>query len=371
MGDVSTGDLKDAVVNATAGSPVKKVPSTLEGMILAYGALLIMALVPIFVGSFRSVTSHKKQKEDSARTGEKPETMTTYDAAMFPLIASSALFGLYIFFQIFSKEYINLLLSSYFFVLGVISLSKIISPSLSALLFKAKVPLKHFSNVFTMRGDSQEETPNNLLDLNFSTHDLVALGLSSVMGIWYLLQKHWIANNVFGLAFAVNGIDLLHLNTVLTGCILLGGLFFYDIFWVFGTNVMVTVATNFEAPIKLVFPQDLMEKGIFEAKNVTMLGLGDIVIPGIFVALLLRYDKSLGRGSHFYFYTCFLAYILGLLTTIGVMHTFKHAQPALLYLSPACTGIPLLAALLRGDISSTFQYEDNPQDKPKEDKKNE
>ena len=34
-----------------------------------------------------------------------------------------------------------------------------------------------------------------------------------------------------------------------------GGLFFYDIFWVFGTDVMVTVAKSFEAPIKLVFPQ--------------------------------------------------------------------------------------------------------------------
>jgi minor histocompatibility antigen H13 len=58
-----------------------------------------------------------------------------------------------------------------------------------------------------------------------------------------------------GLAFAVNGVELLHLNNVVTGCILLGGLFFYDIFWVFGTDVMVTVAKSFEAPIKLVFPQ--------------------------------------------------------------------------------------------------------------------
>ena len=48
----------------------------------------------------------------------------------------------------------------------------------------------------------------------------------------------------------MNGIELLHLNNVVTGCILLGGLFFYDIFWVFGTNVMVTVAKSFEAPIK-------------------------------------------------------------------------------------------------------------------------
>ena len=37
-----------------------------------------------------------------------------------------------------------------------------------------------------------------------------------------------------------------------------------------------------------------------------MLGLGDIVIPGIFIALLLRYDISLKRNSNFYFYATFI-----------------------------------------------------------------
>ena len=39
----------------------------------------------------------------------------------------------------------------------------------------------------------------------------------------------------------------------------------------------------------VVFPQDLLEKGL-AANNFAMLGLGDIVIPGIFIALLLRFD---------------------------------------------------------------------------------
>ncbi len=94
---------------------------------------------------------------------------------------------------------------------------------------------------------------------------------------------------MFGLAFAVNGVELLHLNNIVTGCILLGGLFVYDVFWVFGTDVMVTVAKSFEAPIKLVFPQDFLEKGVY-GTHFAMLGLGDIVIPGIFIALLLRFD---------------------------------------------------------------------------------
>jgi Signal peptide peptidase len=32
---------------------------------------------------------------------------------------------------------------------------------------------------------------------------------------------------------------------------MLVGLFFYDIFWVFGTDVMVTVAKSFDGPIKV------------------------------------------------------------------------------------------------------------------------
>jgi len=42
------------------------------------------------------------------------------------------------------------------------------------------------------------------------------------------------------------------------GFILLWGLFFYDIFWVFGTDVMYAVAKNIDAPIKILFPLDLM-----------------------------------------------------------------------------------------------------------------
>jgi minor histocompatibility antigen H13 len=37
----------------------------------------------------------------------------------------------------------------------------------------------------------------------------------------------------------------------MAGYILLAGLFFYDIFFVFGTNVMVTVAVSMDVPIKV------------------------------------------------------------------------------------------------------------------------
>jgi len=98
---------------------------------------------------------------------------------------------------------------------------------------------------------------------------------------------------------------------------LLWGLFFYDIFWVYGTDVMVTVALSIDAPIKLLFPFDLS----LEKPKWSILGLGDIVIPGIFVAMCLKYDldKVLESKDKImktpYYNACMLGYALGILAT--------------------------------------------------------
>ncbi|KAK8770877.1 hypothetical protein V5799_025878, partial [Amblyomma americanum] len=82
--------LQEALKNETA-----KFQPTPAGQAVAYTSIMLMAFFPIVFGSFKSVTHQRKQKE----SGEKPETMTRKDAAMFPVIASGALFGLYIFFK--------------------------------------------------------------------------------------------------------------------------------------------------------------------------------------------------------------------------------------------------------------------------------
>merc|ERR1711974_516888 len=117
------------------------------------------------------------------------------------------------------------------------------------------------------------------------------------------------------------------------------------------------VGMSLDVPLKLVFPKDLLENGL-GAKDMAMLGLSDVIHPGMFVALMLRYDFSLGRGTHFYFWTTFLAYICGLVMTFAACNFWKHAQPALLYLVPACLGAPILMAAIRGDLSSMFSYTD-------------
>ena len=50
-------NLSDTAQNETA-----KIPATPEGMAVAYGSLVVMALVPIFFGSFRSVKFLREQK---------------------------------------------------------------------------------------------------------------------------------------------------------------------------------------------------------------------------------------------------------------------------------------------------------------------
>ncbi|CAI6372872.1 unnamed protein product [Macrosiphum euphorbiae] len=121
---------------------------------------------------------------------------------------------------------------------------------------------------------------------------------------------------------------------------------------------MVTVAESLNGPIKIVFPQDLMENGILDAKNFAVLYLDDIVIPGIFIAFMLRFDHRLNRKTNTYFIATFLAYFLGLLTAAFVMHVYKSDHSALLYSVPACLITPILLALVCGDLKTLFSYED-------------
>lgn len=161
------------------------------------------------------------------------------------------------------------------------------------------------------------------------------------------------------------------------GFMLLTLLFFYDIFFVFGTDVMLTVAKGINAPIKLMFPKDYS----LEKPQYSILGLGDIVIPGIFVSLCLRFDflKSIDKQKlvkliedeiagkdadvvkylttmayncpKHYFMAVNFGYVLAIICTIVVMLIFDHGQPALLYLVPGC----LIAVLGTSFCNSEFK----------------
>jgi len=168
------------------------------------------------------------------------------------------------------------------------------------------------------------------------------------------LTFSFLRNAVIGISFCIQGIEMLSLGSTQVGMILLSGLFFYDIFWVFFTPVMVTVAKSFDAPIKLLFLRCLDESS--KKPQFSMLGLGDIVIPGIYLALLLRMDHKRGFEKSNYFGPVFASYCLGLVATLVVMNVFQHAQPALLYLVPACLGSTFLEAWRKGEVSLVFNW---------------
>lgn len=149
--------------------------------------------------------------------------------------------------------------------------------------------------------------------------------------------------------FCVHALQFIFLGNFQIGMLLLAVLFFYDIFFVFGTDVMLTVAKGIDAPIKLMFPREPREGE--EGPQHSMLGLGDIVIPGIFMSLCLRFDflKSIDykqlyksesevdphkaeqvlcekakKASKSYFIAVQIGYMIAIVTTVVIMLIFDH-----------------------------------------------
>jgi minor histocompatibility antigen H13 len=342
-----------------------------EPIFVAYAALIAMAVAPIYAGSKMGA------EEASVADGGEAETLSKNDAYWFPVMGSGVLFGLYLVFRYVNKDWVNLLLTAYFAAFGAVSLTKLLAMALGAAV-PARLVEFDWVHVLVQR-KTQPGAP--LVDVRVTWLNTLAFVLACGGTAVYVATKHWVASNVFAVAFATSAIQLIQLDSFATGMILLGGLFAYDIFWVFGTDVMVTVAKSFNAPVKLLFPRD-----VFAAVGGphTMLGLGDIVIPGVVIALCLRFDQhnagqsrkqrlaasgALAAATSYptpYFTVALCFYVAGLVTTMAVMHTFKAAQPALLYLSPAGILAVLLTALVRREVRAMFAFSTEPE-KPKDD----
>jgi minor histocompatibility antigen H13 len=68
-----------------------------------------------------------------------------------------------------------------------------------------------------------------------------------------------------------------------------------------------------------------------------------------------------------YFPVCFGAYTISLITTIVFMVVFHAAQPALLYIVPACTGSVTLLALIHGEFKDLIAYSEEEENENEED----
>ncbi|KAG8405691.1 hypothetical protein J3459_021557 [Metarhizium acridum] len=110
---------------------------------------------------------------------------------------------------------------------------------------------------------------------------MMALFLSLATALVYFSTNSTFLSNMLGYGMCYGSLLILSPTDFLTGSLVLWGLFFYDVVMVFYTPYMVTVATTLEVPIKLTFEV---------ASRKSILGLGDIVIPGMVIAWALRLD---------------------------------------------------------------------------------
>jgi Signal peptide peptidase len=165
--------------------------------------------------------------------------------------------------------------------------------------------------------------------------------------------------------------------------------FFYDIFFVFvtpylfhGKSVMITVATS-GGPPKAdevwceKYPHDkdcaggnplpmlLAIPKLFDyVGGSSLLGLGDIVLPGLLLSFAARLDAAkcllgvMGGGRGFcrggYYGPLVVAYAVGLAMANTAVYVMNMGQPALLYLVPCCLGTLVFMGWRRQELQQLW-----------------
>lgn len=168
----------------------------------------------------------------------------------------------------------------------------------------------------------------------------------------------WIGQDILGIALIITVLQIVRIPNLKVGTVLLSCAFLYDIFWVFVSkklfheSVMIVVARGDKSgqdgiPMLLKIPRMYDPWGGY-----SIIGFGDILLPGLLIAFSLRYDwllkKNLRAG---YFVWAMFAYGLGLLITYVALNLMDgHGQPALLYIVPFTLGTFLTLGKKRGEL---------------------
>uniref|UniRef100_A0A452UR48 Signal peptide peptidase-like 2A n=1 Tax=Ursus maritimus TaxID=29073 RepID=A0A452UR48_URSMA len=156
----------------------------------------------------------------------------------------------------------------------------------------------------------------------------------AVAVVWAVFRNEdrwaWILQDVLGIAFCMNLIKTLKLPNFKSCVILLGLLLLYDVFFVFITPFITKLPVVIRVPKLAYF--SVMSVCLMP---VSILGFGDIIVPGLLVAYCRRFDVQTGSSS-IYYVSSTIAYAVGMILTFVVLVLMKKGQPALLYLVP-CT----------------------------------
>ncbi|KAL6578793.1 Signal peptide peptidase-like 2 [Orobanche minor] len=184
------------------------------------------------------------------------------------------------------------------------------------------------------------------------------IAFAVVWAVYRTFSFAWIGQDILGIALITTVLQIVRIPNLKVGTVLLSCAFIYDIFWVFVSkklfkeSVMIVVARGDRSgedgiPMLLKIPRLFDPWGGY-----SIIGFGDILLPGLLVAFSLRYDwlanKTLRTG---YFLWAMFAYGLGLLITYVALNLMDgHGQPALLYIVPFTLGTFLALGRKRGDL---------------------
>ncbi|XP_041946528.1 signal peptide peptidase-like 2 [Alosa sapidissima] len=177
-------------------------------------------------------------------------------------------------------------------------------------------------------------------------------------------QWAWVLQDALGIAFCLSMLKTIRLPTFKACTLLLVVLFVYDVFFVFitplltknGESIMVEVAagpsnssTHEKLPMVLKVPRLNSSPLALCDRPFSLLGFGDILVPGLLVAYCHRFD-ILMQSSRIYFVACTIGYGIGLLITFVALALMEMGQPALLYLVPCTLLTSLAVALWRREL---------------------
>ena len=349
---------------------------SVAGLFLVEGAVLLGVPVPVTVQqNLLTVFLLIISCWSAARTpsAQRETAMTSSDAATMPLFAGSALVALYAAFRFLDPVWVNFVLKAYFVLSGAIAVSFCAAPVARAALPRARplfsLALWSLPSLPTWLGGPATAPPSSK-PWEPTAADALALAVGSAVAGWYAAGGGWLANNVLGFSFCVGAIGVLNPGSFTTAALLQSALFVYDIVAVFGTgavlgpnrvSIMEEVAVRLDGPIKIFFPSPDGNR------RMALLGLGDIIVPGSLLALLLRFDavQALARGgvdgavfNAVYFNAGVLAYVGGLALTSLALALMDTAQPALLYLVPCLLFTTLTLAVARGELGKLWKYDE-------------
>ncbi|GAB6028042.1 Signal peptide peptidase-like 2A [Chamberlinius hualienensis] len=197
---------------------------------------------------------------------------------------------------------------------------------------------------------------------------LLFLLWASVSVTWLVLRKQsysWILQDFLSIALMINVLNVLRFPSFKIITILLALLFLYDIFFVFitplftknGESVMVEAASGGNGggngglgggtegeQMPMVFKVPHFNWYSICEHNYLMLGLGDILFPGLLVGYCFRFQAE--SRLKLYFIASVVSYGVGMIITFLALILMASAQPALLYLVPTmlltCAGVALV-----------------------------